>query len=424
MKKSKFGLRVLAMVLTMIMVLSLVPMSAWAAIHDITTGSYRGLVGVDTTSIGKNGEINWPVKIYDYQSDGMLFEYASSWLMDTEISDESTVAEKGGILYGGGEPMPVTKLGMDFTGKKAYSTVAYTTPYNNAGANYTKAVRTPPNYDFRYLHLSPNKDTVASGGSASNFYVTDFANDLGGAVAKDKARYMVIAYYGKGLNTSAPFSVCVANSGTPTSANGNFKRGTLNSSYGITNGKWTYVVIDLQTLLGTTNWNGITKMYKVLISVALEKAAGDYIALSHIAYFDNEAEAERYGQKAVAFDNNPGEYLGNLSTNKWNLGNNLAFGLLLGNTGGGNPYWTGGAPSTNPLNPLITAPIVIEDQAWIGAKAFVGMGVTIGQGAVVGATASVYKDVAPWTVVGGNPAKFIKERKINGERMSGKHQRE
>lgn len=67
---------------------------------------------------------------------------------------------------------------------------------------------------------------------------------------------------------------------------------------------------------------------------------------------------------------------------------------------------------TNPLNPLITAPIVIEDQAWIGAKAFVGMGVTIGQGAVVGATASVYKDVEPWAVVGGNPAKFIKKRII------------
>lgn len=67
---------------------------------------------------------------------------------------------------------------------------------------------------------------------------------------------------------------------------------------------------------------------------------------------------------------------------------------------------------TNPLHPLITAPIVIEDQAWIGAKAFVGMGVTIGEGAVVGATASVYKDVEPWTVVGGNPAKFLKMREI------------
>lgn len=67
---------------------------------------------------------------------------------------------------------------------------------------------------------------------------------------------------------------------------------------------------------------------------------------------------------------------------------------------------------TNPLNPLITAPIVIEDQAWIAAGAFVGMGVTIGQGAVVGARAAVFKDVEPWTVVGGNPAKFIKNRII------------
>lgn len=67
---------------------------------------------------------------------------------------------------------------------------------------------------------------------------------------------------------------------------------------------------------------------------------------------------------------------------------------------------------TDPLNHLITAPIVIADQAWIGAKAFIGMGVIIGQGAVVGATASVYKNVEPWTVVGGNPAKFIKKRII------------
>ena len=67
---------------------------------------------------------------------------------------------------------------------------------------------------------------------------------------------------------------------------------------------------------------------------------------------------------------------------------------------------------TDPLNHLTTAPIVIEDQAWIGARAFVGMGVTIGQGAVVGATASVYKDVEPWTVVGGNPARVIKKRVI------------
>lgn len=67
---------------------------------------------------------------------------------------------------------------------------------------------------------------------------------------------------------------------------------------------------------------------------------------------------------------------------------------------------------TDPCHSLVTAPIIIEDQVWIAADSFIGMGVTIGQGAVVGARASVFKDVAPWTVVGGNPARYIKKRII------------
>lgn len=63
-------------------------------------------------------------------------------------------------------------------------------------------------------------------------------------------------------------------------------------------------------------------------------------------------------------------------------------------------------------NPLISAPIIIEDQVWIGASAFIGMGVTIKQGAVVGATASVYKNSNSWEIIGGNPAKFLKKRII------------
>lgn len=67
---------------------------------------------------------------------------------------------------------------------------------------------------------------------------------------------------------------------------------------------------------------------------------------------------------------------------------------------------------TRSNNPLITAPIIIKDQVWISAAAFIGMGVTIQTGAIVGATASVYKDIEAWSIVGGNPAKFIKKRKI------------
>ncbi|CAD0004605.1 DapH/DapD/GlmU-related protein [Flavobacterium salmonis] len=66
-------------------------------------------------------------------------------------------------------------------------------------------------------------------------------------------------------------------------------------------------------------------------------------------------------------------------------------------------------------NPLIHAPIIIEDQVWIGADAYLGMGITIKRGSVVGARACVYKDVESWTVVGGNPAKFIKKRIFENE---------
>jgi len=53
------------------------------------------------------------------------------------------------------------------------------------------------------------------------------------------------------------------------------------------------------------------------------------------------------------------------------------------------------------------APIVIEDDVWIGAGAIVLPGVTVGQGSIVGAGAVVTKSVEPRTIVGGVPAKQI-----------------
>jgi len=53
-------------------------------------------------------------------------------------------------------------------------------------------------------------------------------------------------------------------------------------------------------------------------------------------------------------------------------------------------------------------PIHIEDKAWLGSNVTVLPGVTIGEGAIVAAGAVVTKDVDPNTIVGGIPAKFIK----------------
>jgi putative colanic acid biosynthesis acetyltransferase WcaF len=62
--------------------------------------------------------------------------------------------------------------------------------------------------------------------------------------------------------------------------------------------------------------------------------------------------------------------------------------------------------------PLFSKPIVIGRQAWVAARAYVGPGVSVGEGAVVGANACAYKDIAAWTVVGGNPARPISRRII------------
>lgn len=64
---------------------------------------------------------------------------------------------------------------------------------------------------------------------------------------------------------------------------------------------------------------------------------------------------------------------------------------------------------------LFLAPIIIEDKVWVAADAFIGPGVCLNEGAVVGARSSVFKDVEAWSVVGGNPSKFIKKRELKTE---------
>ena len=54
-------------------------------------------------------------------------------------------------------------------------------------------------------------------------------------------------------------------------------------------------------------------------------------------------------------------------------------------------------------------PVTIGNDCWFGANVVICPGVTIGEGAVVGANSTVTKDVPPYTIVVGNPAKVIKE---------------
>ncbi len=91
--------------------------------------------------------------------------------------------------------------------------------------------------------------------------------------------------------------------------------------------------------------------------------------------------------------------------------------LTAGSRGGisQNAYLCGGTHDyTRPTYPLVCKSLTIDDDVWIGAAAFLCPGVRVGQGAVVGACAVVTRDVAPWTVVAGNPARVVRERVVAG----------
>jgi acetyltransferase-like isoleucine patch superfamily enzyme len=62
------------------------------------------------------------------------------------------------------------------------------------------------------------------------------------------------------------------------------------------------------------------------------------------------------------------------------------------------------------IDTLSKGPIILQDDVWIGERALILSGVTVGQGAVVAAGAVVTKDVPPYAIVGGVPAKVIKYR--------------
>lgn len=66
-----------------------------------------------------------------------------------------------------------------------------------------------------------------------------------------------------------------------------------------------------------------------------------------------------------------------------------------------------------PMNqqPNVASPIMIGNDVWIGAHSVILSGVTIGDGAIIAAGAVVNKDVEPYTIVGGVPAKLLGVRK-------------
>ncbi len=85
------------------------------------------------------------------------------------------------------------------------------------------------------------------------------------------------------------------------------------------------------------------------------------------------------------------------------IGNNVVFGH-------GVELYTSDHDPDDPYFSRRDAPITIHDNVWIGSSAIILKGVTVGEGAVVAAGSVVTRDVEAFNIVGGNPAKLIRER--------------
>lgn len=94
-----------------------------------------------------------------------------------------------------------------------------------------------------------------------------------------------------------------------------------------------------------------------------------------------------------------------LDVNKIIIGNNVMLGPRVG-------FYTAGHPIDAEIRNQeleFGLPIVVEDNVWIGANATILPGVTIGKNSIIAAGAVVTKNVPTNTIVGGNPAKVIRE---------------
>ncbi len=350
MKQSKFGRRIVSLLLVLIMVVTLLPLStiATAAVNknDIVVSANKGTTGIDTDTLNNNGDINWPIKLYDNLADGMLFEFAQ-YGGDVLYSSSQTYTTGGG-QYVLGQPMPYTTVrGYDFTTDADYAKKVNSAYSTSESYSHKKTRPAAVNYSSpRYMRISMQSSYNTS---YKNCMITNFYDDFGSYATASSNRYMMLVYRAEGLSaTSSDTNYIGFNSSRNGSSWGRFNDSGIIDVDGNyvrnTGGQWKCVVIDLKANCSTNNWTSHTNygMDEIYIRLGLNSTS-DYFDLAYIYYFPDSASAKAFGNQCLQFIADPGEYI---SGTTWNSANNTAFGMLYSSngaswpSGGGNPNST------------------------------------------------------------------------------------
>lgn len=132
-----------------------------------------------------------------------------------------------------------------------------------------------------------------------------------------------------------------------------------------------------------------------------------------LASFGKESYLSPYGHYVSARSMHVGDnvYIGPRATISASEGIWIRNGVTIGPEftvmGGDHNFRKVGARIWESKSGGTNRPVIIEEDVWIGARVLVLEGVTIGEGAVVGAGSVVTRDLAPYTVSAGNPARRI-----------------
>lgn len=281
MKHSTRG-RFLSMLLVLAMVFSVMPLGVFAGSKgEISTDFSTGLNG----KIDTNDTISLPIKILDYENDGMLFEYAES---------------------------KETKTAGDFG-----ATWANAIDESGDVGNYWKLTIENKSNDYvSYIRMTWGENTNANWtGNRAGVLISNFGEDQND-YQPDNIRYMVVVF--RSNVRECKFRVGLNRGKEGETWNGAGTSGNYTNDFAITtenNDYWTYAVLDLKNGLLGEQWTASNFVSGVFLGLPLDET-GEWMDIAHVAYFSDKASAKAFGEYAL--------------TDGSDRGDNRAFGLLRG----------------------------------------------------------------------------------------------